>query len=220
MVLNSRGETIKLLAITTMLIDHIGYVFFGDIELFRIIGRLAFPLFAYQLTVGFIHTSNIRKYLSRILIFAFLSIVPYGLIFNWTKLNILFTLALALLILHIVENLNLRIGYCLILTPLFLPMEYGIYGIVLILALYYMRKNLSASVLIIVIATLFYSLFFEIYIQLFSLFGVLIVLLDWEIGIKIKLFKLKVNKWLFYIFYPSHLLIIYAIYIIYPIISE
>ena len=48
-----RDDMMKLLAMITMLIDHIGYMFFPDYRIFRTIGRLAFPIFAYQLSVGF-----------------------------------------------------------------------------------------------------------------------------------------------------------------------
>ena len=57
--------TLKWIAIISMLIDHIGLVLFPEEQIFRIIGRLAFPIFAYTLTEGFLHTGNIKKYLIR-----------------------------------------------------------------------------------------------------------------------------------------------------------
>ena len=49
---------LKIAATITMLIDHIGFVLFPNIVMFRIIGRLAFPLFAFQISIGFDKTKN------------------------------------------------------------------------------------------------------------------------------------------------------------------
>ena len=72
---------LKMLGIFTMLIDHIGFMFLDDyLELytiFRIIGRLAFPIFAFQLAVGYSHSKNKEKHIGRMLIFALLSQIPF-----------------------------------------------------------------------------------------------------------------------------------------------
>lgn len=76
---------LKLIAIITMLIDHIGAVFIpGNSQLYllmRIIGRLAFPIFAFLIVEGFFHTSDIKKYLTRLGIFALISEIPFDLAF-------------------------------------------------------------------------------------------------------------------------------------------
>lgn len=92
-----RNDVLKLIALVTMLIDHIGYLFFPEILLFRTIGRIAFPIFAYQLALGFIHTSNRSRYAGRLAIFGALSAVPYAffnpeLNFDPLTLNIMFLL--------------------------------------------------------------------------------------------------------------------------------
>jgi len=93
------------------------------------IGRLAAPIFVYCAAQGFVHTSNARRYLGRILVTAVIAQVPYtafdlaesrlrGLEGNWrdTGLNILFTLALALCVLAVHEALKRR--KLLLLSPL------------------------------------------------------------------------------------------------------
>ncbi|NLH02388.1 MAG: fimbrial assembly protein, partial [Clostridiales bacterium] len=55
---NMSRAQIKMLAIVTMLIDHIGAIFFPQIPLFRIIGRLSFPLFCFFIAQGVLYTSN------------------------------------------------------------------------------------------------------------------------------------------------------------------
>lgn len=82
-----------------MLVDHIGGAFFPEIPVFRWIGRLAFPLFCYCMTVGLLYTHNIRRYLGRLAIFAVVSQPFWILAFNaddilgnLTNWNIFFTL--------------------------------------------------------------------------------------------------------------------------------
>ncbi|MFN2363319.1 MAG: TraX family protein, partial [Halarsenatibacteraceae bacterium] len=74
---------IKMVAITTMLIDHIGSIIFPEYIILRVIGRLAFPLFAFLITEGYRHTSNINRYLVRLSIFALISQYPFWLAFGF-----------------------------------------------------------------------------------------------------------------------------------------
>jgi len=72
---------LKIIALTTMLIDHVGAVSAGHIPFyFRIIGRLAFPIFVYLIAEGFRHTRNPKKFLLRLFIFAIIS-EPF---FDWS----------------------------------------------------------------------------------------------------------------------------------------
>ncbi len=79
--------SLKLLAIITMMIDHIGAVLVSPAThpqlyfLCRAVGRLAFPIFVFLIVEGFYHTSNIKRYLKRLGIFAFVSEIPFDLAF-------------------------------------------------------------------------------------------------------------------------------------------
>ena len=98
-------DLLKLIAIVSMLIDHIGGAFFPEVGAFRWIGRLAFPIFCCCLTVGLLYTRSVKKYLLRLGIFALVSQPFYILAFhpasqfreNLTNWNIFFTLFLSLL---------------------------------------------------------------------------------------------------------------------------
>lgn len=72
-----RNDTLKVIALVTMLIDHIGAIFFPGEMLWRTIGRVAFPIFSWQLAEGFIHTSSRSKYALRLFLFGCVSQAPY-----------------------------------------------------------------------------------------------------------------------------------------------
>ena len=93
---------LKLIAASTMLIDHIGYIFFPNIIWLRIIGRISFPLFAYCIVVGFLYTRDIIKYSMRLGIFGIISQPFYVLAFDlsWSELNIFPSLLMGLLMIY------------------------------------------------------------------------------------------------------------------------
>lgn len=109
-----RNDLLKLLALLTMLVDHIGYMFYPNEMLFRIIGRLAFPIFAYQIAVGYSQTSNLKKYVFRLLLFAIITQLPYSFFnidfkFNPFHFNVLFTFILGIGLLYIFDMGLLKI---------------------------------------------------------------------------------------------------------------
>ena len=156
---------LKLIAIITMLIDHTTVVLIPvDSELHligRIIGRLAFPIFAFLLVEGFYHTKNIKKYLIRLGIFALVSEIPFDLafynnFFDFKYQNIFFTLFLGLCtvwLLSLVEvKFKNKLVYINILNALItiafsfiaavLRTDYGFMGILIIVAFYSVEVKL------------------------------------------------------------------------------
>ena len=69
---------LKLIAIITMLFDHSGYLIYGHLSWMNFVGRIAFPIFAFQISEGCIHTHNLKKYFVRLIIFALISQIPYA----------------------------------------------------------------------------------------------------------------------------------------------
>ena len=82
----SRTDFLKLIAIIAMLIDHSAIMFQNwflspeAIQAMRIIGRATFPIMAYHIAVGYENTSDVYKYVLRLLIFAAISQLPYVLV--------------------------------------------------------------------------------------------------------------------------------------------
>ena len=98
---------LKIIALITMLIDHIGIVFFSNMVAFRVIGRISFPIFAFFIAEGLHYTRDKFKYTSRIFIFAILSQLPYTLLFQTYQLNILFTLFISIVLIIIAEKIKM-----------------------------------------------------------------------------------------------------------------
>ncbi len=245
--------TLKLIAIITMLIDHIGAILLtSNPDLYlpaRTIGRIAFPIFVFMLVEGFYHTSNIRKYLTRLGIFALISEIPFDLAFYrgfyradvltdlknsftdpamldlflrrlFEYQNVFFTLFLGLLAIYLmsmVENKYkkqfllsnifdalITIGFCA--AAFILKTDYDFKGILLIVAFYLFRgsKILIGICLLIVTGTFFRDANNQLTIEIFAMLAMIpIALYNGKKG--------KSIKYLFYAFYPAHLLILWLI---------
>lgn len=150
---------IKIIATVTMLIDHIAAVGeFPGWEICRMIGRIAFPLYAFMLVQGFIHTRSRVRYLTQLLLLALLTQPIYTYCFNgiwwkWDHLNILFTLSAGLCAMWLLDlckrvakdhkgawwlwALLLCAACCgTVLAGELLGVDYGWEGLLLILLLY------------------------------------------------------------------------------------
>ncbi len=100
---------LKIIAAATMLIDHIGaFQPFEGWKFMRMVGRISFPLYAFMLAQGFIHTRSRWKYLVRMLVLA-IATQPiytycfYGDAWKWDSLNILFTLSVGLVCMWLLQ---------------------------------------------------------------------------------------------------------------------
>lgn len=143
---------LKCIAVITMVIDHVGAIYFPDILAFRIVGRLAFPIFAWLIGNGATHSKDVFAYARRLLIFACISEIPFFLAFydgsepliDATH-NIFFTLLFGLISILIIRNTSLGlIRYPLACIPAYIAMalhtDYGAYGVLLILLLSLTQK--------------------------------------------------------------------------------
>ena len=94
---------LKLLAVVTMLIDHMGFTLFPHAVWMRAVGRLAFPIFCFLIAEGCAHTHDKKRYAGRLLLFAVLSELPFNLMcsgqwLSWNHQNVLWTLLIGALV--------------------------------------------------------------------------------------------------------------------------
>ena len=257
------GYHLKLIALITMLVDHVAAVFIwrvyvasfqltaslqlsekiGDkiivwvagnqelvysiYEYMRLIGRMSFPIYCFLLVEGFLHTSNIRKYATRLLGFAFLSEIPFdlaltGQVVDKSYSNVFFTLFIALLTIWAISYIEkfaefwkekkwdsfmgllivamsglIVVTACGGFADIVLKTDYGFAGVLAIVAMYLLRntKELGFAA---------------------GILALTILSSDTEILALCMLYPLmnyngtrgKSMKYVFYAFYPVHLLIL------------
>lgn len=144
--------TLKWIAIITMVADHVGYVLFPEQVAFRIVGRIAFPIFCFLLVEGFGHTKNVRKYMIRLLIFAFISEIPFDLAFSgkWFYFgyqNVFWTLFLGMLMLFLISKAGDKkiwifiIAAAVCTAAYLIKCDYDAGGIAIIFILYYLKDR-------------------------------------------------------------------------------
>ncbi|KPU42376.1 TraX protein [Oxobacter pfennigii] len=199
----AKNDTLKFIAIITMLIDHIGYVFFPNLIFLRIIGRISFPIFAYNMTIGYINTGNLKKYMMRLLGFGVIAQIPY-IYFAPGKINVMFTLLFGLYAIYFIDKKKYFFVPAPLLIALLVPVEYGIYGVSVIILFYVFRDNKLFMRLSFVAATAIYVFYYRSSVQAFCVLSLIFILKKWKLNISI-------SKYFFYIFYPLHIIIILLI---------
>lgn len=230
---------LKIIAMITMTIDHLGNSIFKHTTFMNVIGRIAFPIFAFQLTEGYAHTKNLKKYFLRLFLFALISQIPFMLFTSlFSKdltLNIFFTLFFGLLAIFIydkicscsfcfskVEKLNFCIKQFIAIFPAILigilaqvgNFDYGFWGIAIIFLFYLFRNDKTLMILSFIVACILkYSLTIWLYgyhyLYLFLCLGTMLPI------IFICLYNKKQGKkvkYLLYFFYPVHLFILYIVF--------
>lgn len=217
-------NSIKIIAVLAMILDHVAYAFIPLTSVFhfafRIIGRITAPIMFMGIANGYKYTSNRFRYGLRLFLFALISQVPYSLfvgnkIFVFDMYNIIFLLFIGFLLLCCIYNVKnvvfkvFGITGC-ILASLFC--EYSLFGISLIL-IFSLFKNKKTQII-------FYSVICFIYLCLKTIFdnSILVFVLQTGLFLAIPLFYLyndkrgKYNiKYIFYVFYPVHLLLFFLI---------
>ncbi len=224
------GAQLKYIAFASMFIDHFNKAIITPFltgtgpmviitTIFDILGRIAFPIFAFMIVEGFFKTKSQWKYLRNLLIFAVISEIPYDMfqsaefVNTWSQ-NILWGLALGLFTIMVIDKLKdyikkrpLWIFISLLIVALsslgsmLISSDYEYYAIIIIY-LYYLfyNKRLVASVLG----------YLVIIKEIYAILGFATVLLyNGEKG--------KQNKIFNYLFYPVHLLIFGIIRMVFKI---
>ena len=225
---------LKYIAIFVMLLSHLsqsGFLYMLEDDYYNIatsftlIGRLAMPIFCFFTVQAVLFTKDIKKYFTRMFLFALISEIPFDLafkntLFDWSHQNVIFTLLIGALVIHFIDltlqsnkDKYLKLAYIFftiivgILLAEFLKTDYSAYGILAIILIYFTRNNKILLTLAIMIAFSFeFKMpggFIDTTYGFVYLSIPLILLYNGKLG--------KQNKWLFYVFYPLHLFIIFLL---------
>ena len=218
---------LRYLALALMLLDHLWATIIPGNNWMTYLGRLAFPIFAFQAAEGYVHTKNFKQYCKRLMIFGLLSEIP----FNWMTVsgwiypfhqNVLFTLLLGLLALRAVEKAEARplwflgaIGCVLLGAITFV--DYGAYGVAMVLLFGLTRKRKGEKL---------FQLFGMVLINVVLMKGQMLIVFGREFPVQgfavlalipiwlcngEKGSRSKVLQTCFYLFYPVHMAVLAAI---------
>jgi len=230
---------LHIIAMLFMLCDHLWATIVPGNQWLTCLGRLAFPMFAYMAVEGYFHTSNLKRYVLRLLLFAVISETPFNLMYSSSFVypfhqNVIWTLLLGIGFIHVNElaarkdKLLLRIGtgFFTVLLGWLIGMltmvdYYGV-GVVTILVFYFLRKR-TWWCLLGQIAALYYlnaevlgGFYFEV-----NIMGKLVPVVQQGLAlfalIPIWLYRGRKGcrrKWFQYAcygFYPMHMLLLYVL---------
>lgn len=148
---------LHVIAMFTMLLDHMWGTCIVDHEIFTCIGRLAFPIFAFMTVEGYMHTSDRKKYIKRMFIFALIAEIPFNYMiylrpYGLFHQNVLWTFLISLLMIQINEkNSNKKIipriligiGTSILggLLGILLSTDYNAAGVLMVLTFYFFRNK-------------------------------------------------------------------------------
>ena len=206
--------SLKIIAIITMTIDHIGIIFFPENDIFTAIGRLSFMIITFLLIEGYFHTSNLKKYIGRLIIFGIiidLIMLTLGL---FEVSNVFLSLGFGLLFVTVIDYHHSRnIFIIIILLLISQSLMYGVYGMLLIFLFYVFKKKDIKKMhqLIILVAFTIISIKFlgVSSMQYYSLLALPVIFTyNGKIG-----YKSILTKYAFYIYYPLHLTLLQLLYI-------
>ena len=217
------NNQLKFIAMISMLCDHIGLMFLPQFPILRFIGRLAMPIFAYMIAEGCRYTHKKTRYFLQLFLLATGCQLVYYFGMGSVYQGILITFSLSVLMIFSLQQFRQKPGFasgagvfaavsatlllCLILPQVLshtdYGVDYGIWGALLPVAVYCMPtkplKLLAAGTLMVLLAIAIGP------IQWYALLALpLLALYNGQRG------KWKL-KYLFYIFYPAHLVILYLI---------
>lgn len=238
--LNSDTNLLKLVAMVAMFIDHSGKMLFSQYPIMRVIGRIAFPIYAYCIAAGCVYTHDTLKYFKRIVLMALISQPIYAValahenaamyaisftehpfqaavnfyVNSWSHPSILLSLAFGVLIIWSIRErqLLLTLALGLFCWKIQGSLDYGIKGLILMVLFYLFCMKWWISLPIILAYMTWWGLqgsgytLFEVRfgIQAFAMLALPLIYIHTHS-------KLKINKWIFYFFYPVHLIVIFLL---------
>lgn len=204
------------------------------VSIMRNIGRIAFPLYAFLIAEGAARTRSMPKYLARLTLFAVISEPFFYFAFHRVELtwsgflenlsrgnlnNVFFTLALGAAAIFLYQKLEEKTAQrrwlmfvpaslLLIFAAGYVGSDYGMMGVLLIIALYLAKTKWQKCLVIVFWALSLYVISYGAYVSGYNvmqgIFAVLSCVPVWLYNGK----RGKPVKWSFYVYYPAHLLVL------------
>ncbi len=201
-LIDNRREYLKCIAIITMVLDHIGMIFFPQVLALRMVGRIAFPIYAYLMATGIDWTDNKFRYFLRLAVIA--ALAQYGFaLFVSCKFNIVFTFAIFILVYQLWQSghkaIAVFLGLCTALV------EYSIYGLLLLFVFRLLETHKVKGIIFYIALTLLYSSITNNPVQIFAILALPVIYLC------PKNFKLQIPNWLWRWFYPAHFFVLLGV---------
>lgn len=237
--INISASTLHILAMIFMLFDHLWATIIPGNQWLTCLGRLAFPIFAFMIVEGYFHTSSLRRYALRLLLFALISEIPFNLMYSSSLIypyhqNVIWTLLLGLGLIHLNELtakrrkmwLRILVGCITVIVGFLAGMltmvdYYGV-GVVTILTFYFFRKR-KWWCLLGQIVVLYYmnveilsGFYFEVTIMGHTVpivqqgLALLALIPIWLYRGR-KGYSSKLFQYVCYGFYPVHMLVVYLV---------
>ena len=221
-----------------MLLDHMWAFSIIQSDVFTCIGRIAFPIFAFMIVEGYFQTSNLKKYILRLLVFAVISEIPFNLmlggrVFYPVAQNVLWTFLIGLCLIWLMEKVkdkNIAIRSLMLILLLFVGLVLGIMGMVdyyhagiYTVLMFYLFRGRKWYHFILQLIGLWYinTELLGGYEYLFNIGSYTLHILRQSIAvvaiIPIWLYNGKQGyynkfiKYIYYLFYPCHILILWLI---------
>lgn len=217
------ANVLKMIALITMTIDHVGLMLLPDYEWMRAVGRIAFPIFAFMIAEGCRYTRDRKRYLSQIAILGIGMQIVFFVVSGSLYQSVFISFTLAIILIYMIDRARNKqqilewiyvvvtvlaiIFLCLILPKILYETDYDIdYNIVgiLIPVVCYFTQNKKSRIAIFAVGLIALSVFYG-GVQWFCLLSLpLIAMYNYKRG------KLKLKN-LFYFYYPAHLCVIFVI---------
>ena len=217
------ANVLKIIALVAMTIDHIGAIIFPGEETLRIIGRLAFPIFAYMIAEGCFYSKHKSRYITEVLVIGLLCQIVYYITSKDMHLNILLTFSVSISIIFLIQkaqktkNPALWVAVGVIIAAVFIlhmiipiyyrhfpvDFDYGFFGIMLPVGVYLMPGRILKLAMmaagLIALGIVFPG------VQMWGLLALIpLALYSGKKG------KLPM-KHFFYIYYPVHMAVLWTI---------
>ncbi len=224
------ANRIKLIAIIAMTIDHLAWVFFPGTQAvwyvvgLHIIGRLTAPIMWFFIAEGAYYTKDIKKYASRLFLFAILSHFAYDFAFGIpfiplstgiiNQTSVMWSLAWAVVLIAICNNDKIpkwtQVLAIILINLISFPSDWSSIAVMCPFFIYMHHKKFKEQAFDIVKWTFLYSIIYFLFID--KLYGVLQMFTALSIPVLAQYNgqrgKFKGMKWFFYIYYPAHMVII------------